>query len=353
MCVLLRPKMRDSCDRELLDWLAGVPELDAERVPRWKELFSKHSVDAALLDALASAIGASILCAWRRHPLQPLRAVPHPCGAESLDGDDSPDAAVLEDGGAAADAPRRLGRQKIPAADRRSGAHYFATATSRSPAATCVSPPPRIAARAESHRAAAARAAAPPTPEKVRRAQAAQSAPPTPEGQRSAQKLEGVLRSFNQEKGYGFITSGQCDGDVFVRGADLPDDCEAGQPLHFELFFNSRGQQQARHVARRELQRFVGVLKSLGEEYGFISCPEAHALAGRDVYVARGQLPLEVLEDPAEAISFEVAFNAKGQPQARDVEVEPGAGGGPDEALAASAVDGRCASRPVERRVRW
>jgi len=160
---------------------------------------------------------------------------------------------------------------------------------------------------------------------------------------------DGVLKSFNAERGFGFITGACLDSDIFVLRSELPcgDDCfEPGRPLRFMLTYNRRGQPQAKSVTWRTAERFKGCLKSLGEEYGFIDCPAARELFNRDVYIARIQLPKEVIDEPSEMISFRIALNSGGHPQAKDVVLE----------LAEDVAADHCGElrpQPAERRVRW
>jgi len=152
--------------------------------------------------------------------------------------------------------------------------------------------------------------------------------------------LTGALKSFSDEKGYGFL---KCDGvfkDIFVRRSDMPSDdsIEIGRAARFRVEYNDKEQPQARecswdtanfiqsgvsvplvpsrHVSDR---RFSGVIKSVGDKCAFIDSPEVRREFGddRDIYVPLAQLPASAR--PQLKVSFVLASSARGQPQARDV----------------------------------
>mmetsp|Transcript_140845 Transcript_140845/g.351142 ORF Transcript_140845/g.351142 Transcript_140845/m.351142 type:complete len:88 (+) Transcript_140845:3222-3485(+) len=70
-----------------------------------------------------------------------------------------------------------------------------------------------------------------------------------------------------------------------------------------------------------------GTLKWVGSRFGFIDSPEVKADCGQDVFVPTAALQgIEI----GDQLSFDLSFNAKGQPQAGNVRA---AGGRRDEGL--------------------
>lgn len=129
-------------------------------------------------------------------------------------------------------------------------------------------------------------------------------------------RCEGALKNFNADKGYGFIASTCVEGDIFIHRSELPDgEPQVGRALEFDLMYQEQ-KPQARNVVWAAEKRFIGYVKSLGDEYGFITCDESHRMYGRDVYVTRSQLPTL---DQKKKLSFAILVNSKGQPQAADV----------------------------------
>mmetsp|Transcript_25649 Transcript_25649/g.59765 ORF Transcript_25649/g.59765 Transcript_25649/m.59765 type:complete len:346 (-) Transcript_25649:41-1078(-) len=137
----------------------------------------------------------------------------------------------------------------------------------------------------------------------------------------------GFLKSFNKEKGWGFITedvnSEDQYKDVFVLKSEMPKDgmetkWEVGRPCEFELVMDG-DRRQARKVCWLDdmKPRYIGNLKSLGDSFGFLQCLETHALYDRDVYVSRGDVPDG--SRIGDALTFEVFVTAKGEPRARQV----------------------------------
>lgn len=165
----------------------------------------------------------------------------------------------------------------------------------------------------------------------------------------SGQTFVGVLKSFSEESGYGFFLVDGVDKDVFVRRVDLPHECPVvvGSVARLSLSWSIKGQPQASNAvwvnepapkaskapkavagsapaeAPPELvsqERFQGTLRSTGDGYGFITCERAKQEYGRDVFVPRTICPSDDLWKVDTPVSFHIALNAKGHPQARDVE---------------------------------
>eukprot|EP00929_Paragymnodinium_shiwhaense_P013754 TRINITY_DN121601_c0_g1_i1.p1 TRINITY_DN121601_c0_g1~~TRINITY_DN121601_c0_g1_i1.p1 ORF type:complete len:419 (-),score=97.56 TRINITY_DN121601_c0_g1_i1:507-1763(-) len=166
---------------------------------------------------------------------------------------------------------------------------------------------------------------------------------PTPEPRKNSRDdkekagdtITGVLKSFNEVKGYGFFKSASVEHDIFVRRCDLPalGQIVEGRRASFRLTFNDKDRPQAQFARWLEdappvaetseptqdsQRRYLGRLKSVGDDYGFIACEEF----ARDVYVPRtlASSDVEGVWAAKTPVWFSVAFNGRGQPQARDVE---------------------------------
>lgn len=151
------------------------------------------------------------------------------------------------------------------------------------------------------------------------------------------EEVVGTLKSFNKGTSYGFISSPQVPGDIFLQGSQLPDDTplEPGRPLRFTLSRDAKGRPQARAVtwlapppgplpmpATEKVVhvRYTGHLKSMGDNYGFIECAETFRAYGVDVYLKRCQLKHDW--QTQQVISFEVAMDGQGRPQAKNVQCD-------------------------------
>lgn len=58
----------------------------------------------------------------------------------------------------------------------------------------------------------------------------------------------------------------------------------------------------------------------MGDTYGFIKCRRTHEVYNRDVYITKSDLPESALV--SKPVSFLVALNERGRPQAREVRAE-------------------------------
>uniref|UniRef100_A0A7S4Q0I4 CSD domain-containing protein n=1 Tax=Alexandrium monilatum TaxID=311494 RepID=A0A7S4Q0I4_9DINO len=325
-------------------WLASVHGLDPETVRRAGELFVGRNVDAHLLDFLASEGGSSILSAWRsRGPAASgcdASAAGMSAGAAAAA---AGEAATAGSGGAptsaasagpagpkeaAASAPK--GRQRIPAADRRLGSHYFVPAPTRPEAhgrhvrakEKATEKQPSVPHAKADVNTAGSRgpfyATAPSGPlasaAVVPRASSLKS-----EG--SQERLLGTLKSFSDDTGYGFIHCEHVQQDIFLCAAERPEDgrLDTGRLVEFTLVYDSLRRPKARNtiwLPPVAAGRFCGRIKSVGSEYGFIACKRTFNLYHRDVYFATAQLPAGDWE-PSQLVSFDVSINSRGQPQAK------------------------------------
>lgn len=139
--------------------------------------------------------------------------------------------------------------------------------------------------------------------------------------------MEGIVKSFNQQNGFGFVTTDELNKDVFLSQAHIsplgPDDeGYVGRRVRFTLHCSPKGPQA------REVQwlsppsgRFSGILKNLqvGDSYGSLECSEAYALYKRDVWIKSVIVPDEAATEPVQVL-FTIVHNKQGQPLAEDVE---------------------------------
>eukprot|EP00439_Symbiodinium_sp_Y106_P041931 s1715_g5.t1 len=189
------------------------------------------------------------------------------------------------------------GRQKISAAVRSNEGHYFAKA-----------PKPEA-----------------PRPPKGKVSQKENEVRPDKK-EAPAEKMEvlGCVKSFSEDRGYGFLASEAAPGDIYFRAGDVPADdaAQVGRYCSFTLHFKD-GHPQARSLCwlTEEVpltSRAEGFVKSLGANYGFIT---SKAIGAHDIYVDRKELEKLGSCANGQPVSFRLAQNARGQPQAKDVQL--------------------------------
>lgn len=66
--------------------------------------------------------------------------------------------------------------------------------------------------------------------------------------------MVGKIKFFDTKKGYGFITSGEHDGDIFVHHSDVlqngPKSFEPGDKVDFEISLGTDGKYRAVRVSK-------------------------------------------------------------------------------------------------------
>jgi len=150
----------------------------------------------------------------------------------------------------------------------------------------------------------------------------------------------GTIKSFDAEKGYGFISSPEASEtygrDVFLHRAQIKD-FKPGDHVRFIVRINSHGHPQAHKLREAPItvgwlaggddghtpeqpdnEQYIGEIKSFSTPhgYGFIECEALKHKYHRDVFIH--QLQFNGLR-VGETVSFFVQMK-RGQPQARDVE---------------------------------
>jgi len=164
----------------------------------------------------------------------------------------------------------------------------------------------------------------------------------------SEQTYTGVVKAFNEEKGWGHIT---CDDtrtlfgrDMFVmRSALRCGKVSAGDTVRFCVLNNPRGPQAtevhslmlgATWQSQETLGRaFLGTLKLFSEDkgWGFIDCPDTHRMFGKDMFVHKREFTLPTPNGTR--IQFTVELAKDGRPEAKNVQiVGPGPFGFPQPA---------------------
>jgi cold shock CspA family protein len=364
-----------------LEWLASVQGLAPETREKAQTLFAKHQIDQACLDFFASEAGALLMDAYRRgreeEEVAEVRASPsateqkaNKMGRQKVD---------RQGEGHYYERHRYVGPVDAPALEARNSVSAMHAAVARSAElrvrplvesleTSIASTNSNSACKADCSKALDPTASTTTTnsvsgstcvktqasshskSSEGRRVSDPQekSSPSSPDGPssqhpRDGEQVEGVLKSFSEKQGWGFISSQQVlDQDIFVRGAHLPAGTrrEEGTPLRCRLFYD-KGRPQAREVEwlqregeQKEEKRLVGQLKTMGETYGFIGCAETFKQYKRDVHVLKAHLP------PGWQLyatySFEVTQNTHGHPQARNIlKYTPDANGSVGEVAAA------------------
>eukprot|EP00928_Gymnodinium_smaydae_P091373 TRINITY_DN75097_c0_g1_i1.p1 TRINITY_DN75097_c0_g1~~TRINITY_DN75097_c0_g1_i1.p1 ORF type:complete len:536 (-),score=116.64 TRINITY_DN75097_c0_g1_i1:103-1665(-) len=152
-------------------------------------------------------------------------------------------------------------------------------------------------------------------------------------------RYHGKIKSYNTNSGFGFI---ECDelrakhgSDVFLN-QNVDGGIVIGGIVSFSIELNAQGKPQARKVCLEAKSApepinntygglqdriFTGRVKSFSTHrgFGFVVCPDLVAyLGGVDIYVAKAQVPEGGLIVGQE-VSFALSFDAKGNPQGKNV----------------------------------
>eukprot|EP00929_Paragymnodinium_shiwhaense_P002164 TRINITY_DN102374_c0_g1_i1.p1 TRINITY_DN102374_c0_g1~~TRINITY_DN102374_c0_g1_i1.p1 ORF type:complete len:395 (-),score=75.55 TRINITY_DN102374_c0_g1_i1:152-1336(-) len=165
----------------------------------------------------------------------------------------------------------------------------------------------------------------------------------------------GSLKSFNKRTGYGFIECEQTYNiwktDVYIHKNMIPTPWKIGQFVEFAAVQNPKGQPQAQDVMWMPIDvvppkpkgegdvdkkgddaapvpkilMHIGTLKSYNtsQGYGFLSSDPVFSKHHCDVYLDRSQLPQNVPWAMGQVVEFELVYNRKGQPQARNCNWDP------------------------------
>jgi len=168
------------------------------------------------------------------------------------------------------------------------------------------------------------------------------------------QRYSGTIKSFNTEKGFGFI---ECPDlfeaygrDTWLHNAQLQH-FQVGEMVEFTMALGKDGNPQAQdlappsqmgqkakgkgtggkaaaqHQSGAEGQRCAGTIKNFSAEkgFGFIECPELFEAYGRDTWLHHAQVQHFQV---GELVEFTMALGKDGNPQALDLSLPGTAGGG-------------------------
>jgi len=171
----------------------------------------------------------------------------------------------------------------------------------------------------------------------------------------AGQRMMGVIRSYNQATGFGFIVCAETDkifgADVFIQREDAePAGATVGATVSFtvEVEGNKGGRPKARNIivempgvkkeseleaqvnemlfelASKQLDRsYIGFIKSFNQSngFGFISCEETARIFGRDIFLHHSNLGGFNVGD---AVSFKLDIDLeKATPKAQDLAPPP------------------------------
>jgi len=152
-------------------------------------------------------------------------------------------------------------------------------------------------------------------------------------------EYSGVIKSYNPEKGYGFIDCEEVKRhfgrDVFLSKGEVDRwGLEVGEDVTFIVKLE-KGNPQADVVGKTQqmLQRgesqleactmgpHLGIIKSYndGKGFGFIQCPETEQAFGCDVFLHKREM--DESHQVGKEVQFCIILNNRGKPQATDVHV--------------------------------
>jgi len=143
------------------------------------------------------------------------------------------------------------------------------------------------------------------------------------------------VKAFNDEKGWGHIaceaTRAIYGKDIFVmRSALRCGKIAAGDQVSFTITETPRGPQAmdvyslekgadwSTHVTAGRM--FFGTVKLFSEEkgWGFVDCPDTHAMFGKDMFVHKREFTDATLGNGS-VIQFQVEIGRDGRPEAKGV----------------------------------
>jgi len=136
-----------------------------------------------------------------------------------------------------------------------------------------------------------------------------------PPGVSEGQGMNGIVKSFSPENGYGFISAHGCPSDIYFK--DETDQFTAGSAVSFTVHITPNGKVQGVDVqpGLKTGQELVGTVKSYNKEkgYGFIVVPDQTG----DIYFKKDLVPIE-LQD-ADLKGTTVRFTLGTQPDGKPV----------------------------------
>merc|ERR1712048_1103667 len=139
----------------------------------------------------------------------------------------------------------------------------------------------------------------------------------------------GKIKSFNPEKGWGFIISdkvGKITGkrEIFFMRSEVPkgENLNEGDTVNFHLRQGLKGFEAASlvllpSVAVNVDRQFTGTVKSYNEQkgWGFIDCSEAKSIYKKDIFFHKREV--EGVEfSVGDAVEFTIQLSSEGRPEA-------------------------------------
>lgn len=153
---------------------------------------------------------------------------------------------------------------------------------------------------------------------------------------------EGVVKSFNEEKGWGHISCSSTHllygKDIFLMRSSLRGGrVKIGDRVRFSVQIGAKGP-QASDVTSLESdslwasqdvggKSFNGKIKQYSDEkgWGFITCDQTHKLFGKDMFVHKREFGGHFLK-VGDLVTFSVEFSKDNRPEAKNVVVTKGEG---------------------------
>lgn len=147
--------------------------------------------------------------------------------------------------------------------------------------------------------------------------------------------LQGVIKSWNSKKGFGFIECQNVEGDVMFSHAELPQDTKQvhgkvleGRQVQFEMTMQEDGRAKATEVLllAGENDTLTGSIKSYSEKngYGFITSSSLI----EDCRFHRRDLPLGAWPSPGQKVTFKPSSLPDGKLRVSDLKMQDFGKGG-------------------------
>jgi len=142
-----------------------------------------------------------------------------------------------------------------------------------------------------------------------------------------SRSYSGVVKSYNQSKGWGFIecqdTHQRFGQDVFLmKNQANSSGASPGDEVSFRVNLNRRGQPQAHEVISGNVPQ-QGRVKSFNDKtgYGFIECEDTFRCFGQDVFLLRSEMENCGHLQAGQEVQFNILVSDRQQPRAINITV--------------------------------
>lgn len=142
----------------------------------------------------------------------------------------------------------------------------------------------------------------------------------------ATQTYAGTVKSFNPNKGWGFVECQELGQDVFLLKGELHGfAAQKGDQVSFTVSQSPKGLQASNvkviTASPTGLQSFFGEIKSFNPSkgFGFISSPASEQIFGKDVFVLKSEFPGGLVPQGAQ-VMFKAKMEERG-PVATDVQL--------------------------------